>query len=67
MRGVLQMNLEFKWELVEREPDELGGAYSRTDRAKVIGGWLVRHYWQTSGASSLVFIPDQYHSWTIDA
>ena len=61
------MKLEFEWEELERQEIPLGAPYSNSHRAKVIGGWLVRHYWQASGTSSLVFIPDEYHTWEVTA
>ena len=43
----------------------------RTDRAKVIGGWIIKHWNEANGAKewalseSMVFISDPDHNWTI--
>ena len=48
----------FKWEDLD----------NRTDRAKVIGGWVLRSREDDSGnlTVALVFINDSHHEWTID-
>lgn len=46
--------IEFKWECL----DEF------TDRAKVIGGWIVRSQWGFH-SQAMVFINDPHHSWKI--
>jgi len=37
------------------------------ERAKVPGGWLVRHYWtpgyETGGACGITFVPDPEYEW----
>lgn len=54
----------FEWEIITRHED----------RAKVFGGWIVRTVWtrdnddgdSVSVSSSLVFIPDTNHEWSIE-
>lgn len=63
------MRIKFDWELIYDEDDE---KFNLTYRAKVIGGWIVRHYnlelyrEETSPSSSMVFIPDINHDWKIN-
>jgi len=58
------MQIKFKWEKI------IGGAESLTDRARVLGGWLVRtsDFDNDTGcvtACSMVFIPDPDHYWSV--
>jgi len=61
--------MKFEWEQIHK-----GGCDSDTWRAKVIGGWLIRHQcWSdqaddgaVSAATSLVFLPDPNWEWVID-
>ena len=48
----------FEWELVDNYPDE------GTSRAKVPGGWIVVHHFESS--ESMVFVPDPDHIWMIN-
>ena len=50
--------MKFEWETIY---DAHGG---RTERAKVMSGWLVRHVF--SGHVSMVFIEDRHFSWSVD-
>lgn len=55
--------MTFEWELI------FDGAYDHTYRAKVIGGWLVRHrdHWGDNEVSTpMTFIPDAQHEWEIE-
>lgn len=57
------MNFNFKWETVYCKSDTL----EMTCRAKVLGGWIVRHVTRTQNGreSCMVFIKDITHEWTI--
>jgi hypothetical protein len=50
----MRVNIPWKWEELD----------IWTDRAKVIGGWLVRSMFADNG-ESIVFINDPDHRWTI--
>lgn len=56
------MKIKFKWEILVSEN------YRSTCRAKVMGGWLVRHI-ELSGdegeSLSMVFVADPEHKWEI--
>ncbi len=68
--------MKFEWEIIHKE-EERNEWLTCTLRAKVIGGWLVRHsgcstfksYAQEEfgyGAEgSMVFVPDIHHKWEI--
>ena len=60
--------MKFEWEPLYRSSDST----EHTLRAKVLGGWLVRHVsWGEEGSedgkqdssTGMVFIPDQAHRW----
>lgn len=60
--------MNFEWEEIE----DLGrNHYDATFRAKVVGGWIVRHFHQLMDenngipSSSMVFVPDAGHTWEI--
>lgn len=59
----MRKRIEWDWEKVDR----------RTERAKVIGGWLIRSFNYKNEksfevtAESMVFVPDSNHDWTIVA
>lgn len=54
------MKIPFDWENV----DHTSNGY--TERAKVIGGWLVRSYEYDNGiAYAMCFVPDVDHEWEI--
>lgn len=58
---------EFEWEsLYSNYIDKMHFAY--TDRAKVIGGWIVnsRTCAGNKGHESMVFVPDPNHEWKLD-
>jgi hypothetical protein len=46
------------WELLDRDED------NRIDRAKVLGGWLVRFHGCYKGG--LTFVPDPKHKWKLE-
>jgi hypothetical protein len=56
--------MEFNWEQIASKP--------QTSRARVFGGWLVKvcdskeYSTVVFDKSSLVFIPDPKHCWTIN-
>lgn len=60
--------MRFEWEWVN---DNL---FSQTNRAKVIGGWIVHHVeWNDTDEArfksltgSMVFIPDPGHAWEME-
>ncbi|MCL9682736.1 hypothetical protein [Legionella maioricensis] len=57
--------MKFEWELIEKnERNQKGGGTPYTYRAKIIGGWLVKH--TTDQGVSLVFVPDPEYKWIID-
>lgn len=68
--------IPFKWETLYPENDmDHGNAYLQTDRAKVIGGWLIREMvsidsnehvddWKNVN-SNITFIPDPDHQWEV--
>lgn len=55
--------MKFKWEQIYRSEN------SYTERAKVIGGWIVSNFSKNSERSSIcesmVFIPNTKHKWII--
>lgn len=53
--------MKFEWKLIHIDSYET----ECTHRAKVIGGWIVRHE-NPDGYMSIVFIPDQKHNWLIE-
>jgi len=61
------MKIEFRWEeIFERNNSSCQFV---TVRAKVIGGWIVRDSLcdiHSSIASSMAFVPDPDHEWTIE-
>lgn len=67
--------MKFEWELIFTSEDKI----SETWRAKVIGGWIIRDFHcayyvdqklctirDYSLASSITFIPDPNHEWSIE-
>lgn len=50
------------WELLEE------GSYSRLQRLKIYGGWLIRQQNFGSGNASvdLLYIPDHHHYWELE-
>lgn len=50
--------MEFEWEIIYE------GCGERTERAKVVSGWLVRHIYKDH--TSMVFVEDRYYSWRIE-
>lgn len=60
--------MKFKWEIIS------DGMLGDTMRAKIHGGWIVKHnlFGEESEeggfsvATSMVFIPDPHHCWRID-
>jgi len=58
--------MKFEWENIDRSIDRL--CPTVTNRAKVIGGWII-HIGTVANSfhsQSLVFIPDPNHEWVID-
>ena len=61
--------MKFEWELIDDASNEY---WNCSFRAKVHGGWIVRHFHQLSDddaltpSSSMVFVPDIYHDWRIE-
>jgi hypothetical protein len=45
------------WEMVDGDP-----SYRKIERAKVLGGWLVRMEVGSSGGG-ITFVPDPNHEW----
>ena len=61
-----EVEIEFEWESIwHKDIDKTHFTY--TDRAKVLGGWLVNH--RTCAGSraheSSIFVPDPEHKWRI--
>jgi len=55
--------MKFKWH------DLLDSPYQKTERVKVIGGWIVKHreLWDGEGESiAMVFISDPKHEWEVE-
>lgn len=57
------MKIKFEWKEICKDK------YQLTHRAKVIGGWLVRHrelFGESDGEClSMVFVPDPTHIWEV--
>lgn len=54
------------WEIVVDEEDSWGSR-SVTDRLKILGGWLVRTHFTTSGnRTAMVFVSDPFHEWDLE-
>lgn len=67
------MKIPFKWECLDIEPLENGAIF--TSRAKVIKGWMIKNEilldkdrgdGYMSASSSLSFLEDPHHQWTIE-
>jgi hypothetical protein len=56
-----KVKIPFEWECIY-EPE-----MRTTERAKVIGGWIVKHCegGEFGDPVSLVFIPDPFHTWEV--
>jgi hypothetical protein len=54
-----------KWETLNTAREESGLLDSKylTERAKVLGGWLVVSQFHIGGAHGLAFLPDPKHEW----
>lgn len=70
--------MKFEWEEIYFSDNYYENVYMETSRAKVIGGWLVRHQmlvdedrenefegW-TNSQNTMVFIPDPNHEWDVE-
>lgn len=67
--------MKFEWEIIHKK-EEVSEWLDVTTRAKVIGGWLVRHQgassyqrgygWAYATEAAMVFISDPYHEWEIE-
>jgi hypothetical protein len=70
--------MKFEWEEIYTSEDTFHNVYTETFRAKVVGGWLIRHQmlvdeerertfdgWSNCH-NSMVFIPDPEHLWEVD-
>lgn len=52
----------FEWEEIEFDANE---SFS-DERAKVHGGWILKHTdYGDIDSSTMVFIPDPYHKWSL--
>jgi hypothetical protein len=56
--------IEFQWEEIASSVTSGTGVVSRTKRAKVFGGWMVKDYEEGTG-TSMTFIPDPEHQWLV--
>ena len=62
--------MKFDWKQIYRCDNHFEGDF--IERAKVIGGWLVKHtrYWFKNNmyneVQSMNFIADEFHRWEID-
>lgn len=62
--------MKFEWKAIFSNSDSSQG----TLRAKVIGGWLVRHItWADESdngvipvSTAMVFVPDEFHEWELE-
>lgn len=58
--------IPFEWETIYEfdHGDDTGGV---TNRAKVFGGWLVKHISELGGSitTAMVFYPDPTHAWEV--
>lgn len=63
----MRKRFEWKWELLEEFGESTAGGKSSTSRAKVIGGWLLHHYFHLKNTvtESMTFVPDHNHEWEI--
>lgn len=57
----------FFYERIDGDND----VYNHTHRAKVFGGWIVRHIREGVSDSecdnvTMVFVPDVYHEWKVE-
>lgn len=61
------MKIPFEWETIDAS--KAPATYAKTERAEVIGGWLIRGYLGNLHSSidslSLQFIPDPLHEWEL--
>jgi len=63
------MKIKFEWKAISRESDP--GDCQLTERAKVIGGWIVRYgrwisYNDQHIAVTMVFVSDPSHEWQVE-
>ena len=63
--------MKFEWELIYKNVSPTKGC--TTNRAKVLGGWIVQDFnWLNTAtnegrpATAMVFVPDPKHQWVID-
>jgi hypothetical protein len=59
-----QSTIEFRWEEIASSVTSGTGVVSKTKRAKVFGGWMVKDYEEGAG-TSMTFIPDPDHQWVV--
>ena len=62
------INIPMKWEPVTASRMKFMAPYQKTHRAKVVGGWLLRHIYhgpRGQSAHAIVFLPDPEHGWQI--
>lgn len=70
--------MKFEWEEIYTSEDAYENLYMETFRAKVLGGWIVRHQsildadrannfdgW-SHAQNSMMFVPDPDHEWEVD-
>lgn len=48
--------IKFEWEEID----------TNTQRAKVIGGWIITYSFMFADGVAMQFIPDPLHTWQID-
>jgi hypothetical protein len=60
--------MALKWELIDKIGSSWLSVPTYVDRVEVPGGWLVRSWFRASstGAISMVFVPDPEHSWVVE-
>lgn len=59
--------MKFEWETIHHNHVD-DKHFTYTDRAKVFGGWVVnsRTCAGNKAHESMVFVPDEFHDWTIE-
>jgi hypothetical protein len=61
--GKGEMVMKFSWERI----DDYGASEGRTERAAVIGGWVIRTFtYDENAGMAMTFVPDLEHLWEIE-
>lgn len=71
----MKEKMEFLWESIWNNIEENDEIWEETVRAKIVGGWLIKHEirfglhdqedeWKNV-KNSLVFVPDAAHEWQL--